>query len=104
MSKRTGLVRRAGSAPASARTSEAAETRSADGFTDTEDIAAIALPRDHPKWLRDRFVVSSATKALLATLRPLAIAVFGFWDHRVHRLEMETATIAIDDSGAYRSV
>jgi hypothetical protein len=105
VSKRTEIVRRLDGSIATPRSHEATETQStADVIADIEGIGEIALPHGHPKWLRDRFVVSSTTKALLGRLKPFAIRLFGFWDHRTHRLSIEDGTILIDDSGAYRSV
>jgi hypothetical protein len=105
MSKRTGIVRRPAVGSATAQAAEAAQTRNlADGVVELEAIGEIALPRDHPKWLRDRFVISSTTRALLDRLKPFTIRLLGFWDHRTHRLEIEGGTIQIDDSGAYRLV
>jgi hypothetical protein len=73
--------------------------------TDVGELDAapeIALPRDHPRWARDRFTVSAATKALVDRIKPLALRVFGFWDHRVHRLTLDDATIGVDACGSYR--
>jgi hypothetical protein len=104
VSKRTGIVRRLDGALTTARSPEASEPQNVADGAGIEAIGEIILPRDHPKWLRDRFVVSSATKTLLDRLKPFAIRLLGFWDHRTHRLSVEQGTILIDDSGAYRSV
>ncbi|MGD0472440.1 MAG: hypothetical protein ABSB70_04415 [Candidatus Velthaea sp.] len=103
MSKRAGIVRRREGTSAAPPAQQAAESPTVmGGLTDAGAIGEIVLPRDHPKWVRDRFVVSSATKALLARMKPYAIRLLGYWDHRVHRLEIEHGTVQIDDSGAYR--
>jgi hypothetical protein len=70
--------------------------------TGTDGSIPVALPRDHPKWARDRFTISAATKAFIDRLKPVAIRVFGFWDHRAHHLAFEHGTIEIDASGSYR--
>jgi hypothetical protein len=102
MSKRTGLVRRGGP-PGALPTQEAAAAPALAGDVhELEAAAEIALPREHPRWLRDRFTVSAATKAIVDRLRPLAVRVFGFWDHRVHRVTLDDAVIGIDACGSYR--
>ena len=102
MSRRSVAARRPGGdiVSGSAHTSETARLIAEPG--ELEGIVPIALPRDHPKWARDRFTVSQATKALIDRIKPVAIKVFGFWDHRVHRLAVESGTIEIDMSGSYR--
>jgi hypothetical protein len=102
MSKRADLGRRIGSAGLS-RTPETLETAPLAGETPELDAAVeIALPREHPRWSRDRFTVSAATKALIDRLRPLALRVFGFWDHRVHNIALDDAVIGVDICGSYR--
>jgi len=101
MSKRSALIRRPGTAPALAQAAEAPPV--ATDAADLEPVAEIALPREHPKWAKDRFTVSAATKRWLDRIAPAVIRVFGFWDHRVHRLSLEGATLEVDVSGSYRS-
>ena len=102
MSRRTSVVRRSVSSDV-AGLAQTAEARplSAD-VHELEAPSEISLPRDHPRWQRDRFTISAATKALIDRLRPIAIRVFGFWDHRTHRIDLENATIEIDPCGSYR--
>lgn len=101
MSRRTALVRRTTAGVASpAPASELAKL--ANDVRDVDATSEIILPRDHPRWLRDRFTVSSATKALIDRIAPIVIRVFGFWDHRVHHIAVESGTIDIDMSGSYR--
>jgi hypothetical protein len=103
MSKRAGVVRRLGGETVAglARSAEAAPLSGEVG--ELESSGAIVLPRDHPKWVRDRFTITAATKAWLGRIKPIVIRVFSFWDHRVHRLTTEDGTIEIDVSGSYRS-
>jgi hypothetical protein len=104
VSKRSGIVRRAGGAESELALTRSAEAASLTGdVRETDHASEIVLPRDHPKWLRDRFTLSATTKAWLDRIRPVAIRVFGFWDHRTHRLALEGATIEIDTCGSYRS-
>ncbi|MBD5655895.1 MAG: hypothetical protein IAI50_12050 [Candidatus Eremiobacteraeota bacterium] len=101
MSRRS--VRRAGAADVVAGLAQASETKPATTATgDVESTPEVTLPRDHPKWMRDRFTISVATKALLDRLAPLAIRVFGFWEHRIHRVSVGDGAIEIDVSGSYR--
>ncbi len=67
-----------------------------------ESIAATSLPRDHPAWSRDLVAVSSRTKALLATMRPLIVRVATFWEHRVRSITIGTRALALDAAGCYR--
>jgi hypothetical protein len=100
MSKRTGLVRRGAAAAAGAEGASQARALAND-VADLDAAPEIGLPREHPRWARDRFTVSAATKALIDRLKPLALRVFGFWDHRVHSLALDEATIGIDACGSY---
>jgi hypothetical protein len=101
VSKRS--VRRTGPADIIAGLTHASEAKQiATATGEVETTPEVTLPRDHPKWMRDRFTISAATKALLDRLAPLAIAVFGFWDHRVHRVSIGEGAIEIDVSGSYR--
>jgi hypothetical protein len=105
MSKRTAIVRRLNGGVAGSRPPEITDSQAVGkSVSDADTIGEIVLPRDHPKWLRDRFVVSSTTQALLSRMKPFGIRLLGFWDHRTHRLSIEGATVLVDDSGAYRSV
>lgn len=102
MSKRAGVVRRLGGETVTglAGSAEAAALSAEVGELDAS--GAIVLPRDHPKWMRDRFTITAATKAWLGRIKPIVIRVFSFWDHRVHRLTTEDGTIEVDVSGSYR--
>lgn len=68
---------------------------------DAPDLAA-ALPSDHPAWQRDVLSLSMRARAILATLRPLAIKVLGFWDHRLREIAIGGRDLAIEPSGCYR--
>ena len=63
---------------------------------------APALPRDHPAWQPDVLSVSARARALLARLRPLAVAVLSFWDHVRRAVPVEGRTLEVDPSGSYR--
>ena len=60
------------------------------------------LPHDHPAWMRDTVSVSHRMRALLARLRPVAIRVATFWDHRVPSIAIAGHRLAVDAAGCYR--
>ena len=43
------------------------------------------LPQDHPPWVKDALTVSQRAKEIIARLRPIAIRVLTFWEHRVRK-------------------
>ena len=60
------------------------------------------LPRDHPKWAKDALTISQRARDLIARLRPVAIMVLTFWDHRVRSAIVGGNRIGIDAAGTYR--
>jgi len=68
---------------------------------DANEVRA-RLPNDHPAWQVDTFSISSRTRAFLATLRPVVVAVVSFWDHAVRTLSLGSGTLSVDLSGCYR--
>ncbi|HEX3548789.1 MAG TPA: hypothetical protein VHT53_00330 [Candidatus Elarobacter sp.] len=63
---------------------------------------ASSLPRDHPAWQRDLISISARTRALLATLRPIAVRAKSFWDHAIRAVTIGTRRLEVDPSGSYR--
>jgi hypothetical protein len=61
------------------------------------------LPRDHPKWNKDALTISQRARELIARLRPVAVKVLTFWDHRVRSIVVASRRIAVDPSGSYRA-
>ena len=61
-----------------------------------------ALPSDHPAWAKDTLSLSRRARALLARLRPIAIKVMTFWDHRLRSIVVGGRTLSVDASGSYR--
>ncbi len=62
-----------------------------------------ALPGDHPAWQRDVLAISARVRAILATLRPIAVRVITFWDHVARSVTLGNGrSIEIDPSGCYR--
>lgn len=66
------------------------------------DIEIPPLPRDLPPWAKDAIAVSQRARDLIARLKPIAIAVLTFWDHRIRIALVAGKRIAIDPSGSYR--
>ncbi|HKU68503.1 MAG TPA: hypothetical protein VJP85_12065 [Candidatus Baltobacteraceae bacterium] len=60
------------------------------------------LPREHPRWVKDAIAASQRARALIATLRPVAIRVLTFWDHHVRGIRIGGQELRIDISGSYR--
>ncbi len=67
------------------------------------ELETTLLPRDHPKWARDAATVSSRARETFARLRPIAVRILGFWDHRVRSAVVAGLRVAIDPSGSYRA-
>jgi hypothetical protein len=64
----------------------------------------VALPGSIPEWTRDRVSLSKRALALLAKLKPYAIGVLTFWDHRVTSAELDELRLEIDASGSYHTL
>jgi len=60
------------------------------------------LPRDHPAWQRDVLSISTRARAVIATIKPIAVRVLGFWDHQLRQLRIGGRMLGIDPSGCYR--
>jgi hypothetical protein len=60
------------------------------------------LPRDHPKWARDAVTVSQRAREIIARLRPVAMKILTFWDHRIRSAFIGGSRVSVDPSGSYR--
>lgn len=69
---------------------------------DEVDLDVDALPRDHPKWVRDAAGISQRARAIIARLAPVRLRVLGFWDHQVRAISIGAASLSVDASGSYR--
>jgi hypothetical protein len=67
---------------------------------DSSDFES-SLPRDHPQWVKDTLTVSSRARALIATLKPVALRIRGFWDHRLRSISVGGLRLGVDPSGSY---
>lgn len=61
------------------------------------------LPQDHPPWVKDTLRVSQRAKEIIARLRPIALRILTFWDHRIRTMSIAGRRISIDPSGSYRA-
>ena len=82
----------------------------AAGLSSSEPVVAAAaesdfeqplLPHDHPKWVKDALTVSRRAGDCIARLRPVAIRVLTFWDHRIRSIVVGGARVNVDPSGSY---
>jgi hypothetical protein len=69
---------------------------------DPDVEVATNLPSDHPPWAKDALSLSQRARALLARVRPIAVKVLTFWDHRVRSIFVGGRTVSVDASGSYR--
>ena len=60
------------------------------------------LPSDHPQWQRDVVSISSRARAVIATIAPVVVRTFAYWDHRLRELALGSRTLAVDPAGCYR--
>lgn len=67
------------------------------------ELETALLPHDHPRWVKDAIAVSQRARELLARLRPVAMQVFSFWDHRVRWVAIGDRWVQVDASGCYRT-
>jgi hypothetical protein len=80
------------------------------GAARSEPIAAVVeaehetalLPHDHPRWVKDTVGISQRAREMVAKLRPIALGVLSFWDHRVRCIVVAERRLAVDASGCYR--
>jgi hypothetical protein len=61
-----------------------------------------ALPNDHPAWMKDTLSISGRARALLAKIKPVAVRVVAFWEHRVRSIAVPGGRVSVDASGSYR--
>ena len=60
-------------------------------------------PNDQPRWVRDAVAVSQRARELVAKLRPVAVHVLSFWDHRIRAVVVGGRYVRVDASGSYRA-
>jgi hypothetical protein len=66
------------------------------------ELETALLPNDQPRWVKDAVAVSQRARELIAKLRPAAVHVLSFWDHRIRAIVVGDCRVAVDASGCYR--
>jgi len=66
------------------------------------ELETALLPHDQPRWVKDAVAVSARARELIATLKPAAVRVLCFWDHRLHAVVVGGRRVAVDAGGCYR--
>ncbi len=67
------------------------------------ELETTLLPNDQPRWVKDAVAVSQRAREIIARLRPAAVHVLSFWDHRIRAIVVGERRIAVDASGCYRT-
>lgn len=67
-----------------------------------DELETPPLPREHPKWVRDALAVSQRARRIASQLKPLAMRVLTFWEHRSHAIFVGGRKLSIDAAGSYR--
>lgn len=60
-------------------------------------------PHDRPRWIRDAVAVSARAREIIARMRPAAVRVLCYWDHRLRAIVVGDRRVQIDASGCYRA-
>jgi len=81
-----------------ANRSEAIVPAVADG-----ELETALLPHDQPRWVKDAVAVSQRAREVIARLRPAAVHVLSFWDHRIRAIVVGDRSVRVDASGCYRT-
>lgn len=61
------------------------------------------LPHDQPRWIKDAVAVSARAREIIGKLRPAAVRVLCFWDHRIRAVVIGDRRVVVDASGCYRT-
>ncbi|MGC1381025.1 MAG: hypothetical protein WA814_08380 [Candidatus Baltobacteraceae bacterium] len=67
------------------------------------ELETSLLPQEHPRWVKDAIAVSQRAREIVARLKPVAIFVLSFWDHRVRAIAIGERCVHVDPSGCYRA-
>ncbi|MBV9719514.1 MAG: hypothetical protein JOZ77_09345 [Candidatus Eremiobacteraeota bacterium] len=66
------------------------------------ELETALLPHDQPRWVKDAVAVSQRARDIIAKLRPAAVHVLSFWDHRIRAVVIGDRRVHVDASGCYR--
>ncbi len=67
------------------------------------ELETALLPQDRPRWVKDAVAVSQRAREIIARLRPAAVRVLCFWDHRIRAIVVGDRRVQVDASGCYRA-
>ncbi|MBV8531160.1 MAG: hypothetical protein JO104_07565 [Candidatus Eremiobacteraeota bacterium] len=67
------------------------------------ELETALLPHDQPRWVKDAVAVSQRAREIITRLRPAAVHVLSFWDHRIRSIVIGDRRVQIDPSGCYRT-
>jgi hypothetical protein len=67
------------------------------------ELETALLPHEQPRWVKDAVAVSQRARELIAKLRPAAVHVLSFWDHRIRAIVVGERRVGVDASGCYRA-
>ncbi len=67
------------------------------------ELDTALLPHDQPRWVKDAVAVSQRAREIIARLRPAAVHVLCFWDHRIRAIVVGDRRVVVDASGCYRT-
>jgi hypothetical protein len=69
---------------------------------DPDEDGGHKLPADHPAWAKDVLSLSARFRGFIAQVKPAAIRVLTFWDHRIRSIMVGGRRLSVDASGCYR--
>jgi hypothetical protein len=67
------------------------------------ELETALLPHDQPRWVKDAIAVSQRAREIIAKIRPAAVRVLCFWDHRIRSIVVGDRRVLVDASGCYRT-
>ncbi len=67
------------------------------------ELETALSPHEQPRWVKDAVAVSQRARELIGKLRPAAVHVLSFWDHRIRAIVIGERRVAVDASGSYRA-
>jgi hypothetical protein len=67
------------------------------------ELETALSPHDQPRWVKDAVAVSQRAREIIAKLRPAAVHVLCFWDHRIRAIVVGNRCVQVDASGCYRT-
>jgi hypothetical protein len=67
------------------------------------ELETALQPHDQPRWVKDAVAVSQRAREIIASLRPAAVRVLCYWDHRFRSTVVAGRCVQVDPSGCYRT-